>query len=424
MGFLDKNTGGYIGSPSFYNLGGIHKLDSLGICTNSLGLYLDAGQKSSYPGNGTTWYDLSGNGRHATLVNNPTYSICNSGAIELSSANEHIQVSNSGIAPTGDFTYSCWISFDSLNKFATIFENGLYSGGILIRQESNGITIYSASTLQGTFAFIPEIDKWYYLNFIRSGNTLSLYVNGSLHSSFAFSVAITYSTTLLFMGKSQHSQLDQMLMGQYAIVEIYTKALTLAEIKQNYNANKDRFRKVTNIFLNESNQGQIAISNWVAGNLTLYNMTDCGFCGDTICHGWNGAAGNYILSLSSLPTHTKIRYRIHWHMVDSLDTETSYMYMTNNSSVEENLVTFTRAYNVTTGPTYSVVASGVTTRWSGTRVYSYTPWTGTSYDGFAVIDSGWRNHTLSTCTIRHYLGADQAATDEAMYLSHAKVWIQ
>jgi hypothetical protein len=39
------------------------------IVTDGLICHLDAGNKNSYEGSGTTWTDLSGNGYNATLVN-------------------------------------------------------------------------------------------------------------------------------------------------------------------------------------------------------------------------------------------------------------------------------------------------------------------------------------------------------------------
>ena len=39
------------------------------IVEDGLMLYLDAADPKSYPGSGTSWFDLSGNGRHATLRN-------------------------------------------------------------------------------------------------------------------------------------------------------------------------------------------------------------------------------------------------------------------------------------------------------------------------------------------------------------------
>jgi hypothetical protein len=43
------------------------------IITDSLVLCLDAGNPKSYPGSGTTWTDLSGNGRNFTWVSTPTF---------------------------------------------------------------------------------------------------------------------------------------------------------------------------------------------------------------------------------------------------------------------------------------------------------------------------------------------------------------
>ena len=39
------------------------------ILTDGLALLLDSSSSRSYPGTGTTWYDLSGNDNHGTLVN-------------------------------------------------------------------------------------------------------------------------------------------------------------------------------------------------------------------------------------------------------------------------------------------------------------------------------------------------------------------
>jgi hypothetical protein len=43
------------------------------IARDGLVLHLDAANKKSYPGTGTTWKDLSGNGNHFTLFNSPVF---------------------------------------------------------------------------------------------------------------------------------------------------------------------------------------------------------------------------------------------------------------------------------------------------------------------------------------------------------------
>ena len=61
--------------------------------------------------------------------------------------------------------------------------------------------------------------------------------------------------------------------------------------------------------------------------------------------------------------------------------------------------------------------------WSGSKTYTYRPWAGGAYnaDGYIIVDSGWVDHTASTFTARHVMGADQAQADEAEYLSHVEV---
>ena len=53
------------------------------IVTDGLVLCLDAANPKSYPGSGTTWTDLSGNGNNGTLVNGASYNSVNNGVFVL-----------------------------------------------------------------------------------------------------------------------------------------------------------------------------------------------------------------------------------------------------------------------------------------------------------------------------------------------------
>jgi hypothetical protein len=53
------------------------------IVSNGLVLHLDAGNSTSYPGSGTTWFDLSGRGNNGTLVNGVGYNSGNGVMIML-----------------------------------------------------------------------------------------------------------------------------------------------------------------------------------------------------------------------------------------------------------------------------------------------------------------------------------------------------
>ena len=61
------------------------------IVTNGLVLFLDANNTNSYPGSGTSWYDLSGNGNTGTLTNGPTFSSVNGGTIVFDGIDKGLQ---------------------------------------------------------------------------------------------------------------------------------------------------------------------------------------------------------------------------------------------------------------------------------------------------------------------------------------------
>jgi hypothetical protein len=53
---------------------------------------LDAGNLKSYVGSGTTWNDLTKNGRNGTLTNGPTFSGANGGTIVFDGTNDYVAV--------------------------------------------------------------------------------------------------------------------------------------------------------------------------------------------------------------------------------------------------------------------------------------------------------------------------------------------
>jgi hypothetical protein len=60
------------------------------IVTDGLVLSLDAGDRNSYPGSGTTWRDLSGNNNSGSLVNGPTFNSANQVSILFDGVNDYV----------------------------------------------------------------------------------------------------------------------------------------------------------------------------------------------------------------------------------------------------------------------------------------------------------------------------------------------
>jgi hypothetical protein len=78
---------------SWINLNSSNSLN--GLVRNGLVLALDAGRTLSYPGSGTTWTDLSGNGNTGTLTNGPTYSSANGGSLVFDGVDDYVNLGSS-----------------------------------------------------------------------------------------------------------------------------------------------------------------------------------------------------------------------------------------------------------------------------------------------------------------------------------------
>ena len=67
------------------------------IIPDGLILHLDAANTKSYPGSGTVWKDLSGNGRDGTLIDGVGYSTDNGGTLVFDGTDDYVDCGNDNI---------------------------------------------------------------------------------------------------------------------------------------------------------------------------------------------------------------------------------------------------------------------------------------------------------------------------------------
>ena len=228
--------------------------EPLGV-TNGLVLYLDAANKRSYPGSGTTWFDRSGS-NNGTLTNGPSFNSSNFGSIVFDGSNDYVTIPFSLSFPTGSSarTLCAFFKPTSLGVGGVIFGIGGNStnggrsslwvgsdGNIGVECRNSGVFLSSLSDWGG-------LNTWNYLCAVYpSGSTtvgsFILYVNGSLKSSSAFNGATTFNTTnqSAIIATVPAAPGSNMFTGNIAQVSIYNRALTAAEIQQNFNALRGRF---------------------------------------------------------------------------------------------------------------------------------------------------------------------------------------
>ena len=262
---VSKTAYSHMMSYSSYSSGGGG--GGSGIITTNLVLHLDAGNNSSYSGSGTSWNDISGNGNNFTLLNGPTYTSDNGGAIVFDGTNDSaVSALNQSFFQfgTGDYSYGVWVKFDTLGDFKGIITSGRgteqgtndYVGSWQLDTESGAVKHKFGSTTGSnivlTSSLNPSIGTWYYIFIVndRSENELKLYVNGSLnttssHSQYgSVSVGNFSNTTSIYnifnVGRNRNQ--DSFFDGAVGQVHVYKgKALTASEVLQNYDASKSRY---------------------------------------------------------------------------------------------------------------------------------------------------------------------------------------
>ena len=226
------------------------------IVTNGLVLALDAADKNSYPGSGTTWNDLSGNSNTGTLTNGPTYNSANGGSIVFDGTNDFVSIPapTSVLSNVSQFSYSAFVQFDTKslgNAFFSYAQSGVFTTDILFGWELSTSTLIfqvnNGADGSGTYSY-NTFNTWFNISAVYNGslsgndNRLKAYINGN-------EVTLTFDYTVPATTASPGSPLCRVgtyatsyaLKGRIANTLLYNRALSATEIFQNYNAQKSRF---------------------------------------------------------------------------------------------------------------------------------------------------------------------------------------
>lgn len=219
---------------------------------------LDAANSASYSGSGSTWYDISGQGYNGT-ISGPTYSANNQGYFNFSAGN---YISLPGGLPITNLTEMTWNSVAYYSNVATAGNPGkgsLFSSGAGFTSDMlfscyRGDLFYQINDGGDGSASItlPSTDTWLNLCLVFNGNgstnadRMKLYINGVLQTlSYSYSVPATTpsATGSVEIGRYTLSTGDGDLqfVGRCSVHALYNRALTQAEVTQNFDAVKDRY---------------------------------------------------------------------------------------------------------------------------------------------------------------------------------------
>jgi hypothetical protein len=230
----------WVASSSVFNMVN----DALGgIVTNGLLINLDASQRGSYPGSGTTFYDFAGT-QNGTLINGPVFNTNNNGYLTFDGVDDAIEIYSypwthpsitvcAFIRPSTD----CPSLDNNIITIENSFEyryNNLGNGNASVWYASNPWAWYGSGTI--------PLGQWQMVTFRHNTPNLigDLWRNDSQIFSQAISGGIASRTAdIKIMGR--YCCAGSPAKGDLGTILVYNRALSNAEIAQNFNALKSKY---------------------------------------------------------------------------------------------------------------------------------------------------------------------------------------
>ena len=187
---------------------------------------------------GGGWADLIGNGNNGELVNGVRESSANGGSLVFDGTDDYV---NAPLTKSATCTFSCWARTTTLSA----------AGPMLFNAGPNGVgpdlffasgSIYwnvwdgGGNPFATTPASVTDGNYHYYVVVNDASSNTKLYYDGVLLGTAAYRTAAN-NTNLTIGGTTD----TYMWNGNISNFSIYNRALSAAEISQNFNATRGRF---------------------------------------------------------------------------------------------------------------------------------------------------------------------------------------
>ena len=254
------------------------------IINSGLKLNLDASNSSSYPGSGSTWYDLSGNGNHVTMQNSGNIAWSSTGGKYFTlTSSGYFSKTTTTTLPSGNSPYnlSVWVQLSSGWGSQGFISIGGFGGSNQSNAfRTNGTNAYSHywwdRDLTPNNGTLSPADSWFNAVAQYDGTTRSIWINGVRLASDTPS-GHNVTSSLLQIGMTNPGEY---LSGKIGQALIYNRALSSTEILQNYNAGASRFG-VSGIGSTISSN---TITTTVNANNTITLSSVAGTNAQTVCN--------------------------------------------------------------------------------------------------------------------------------------------
>ena len=225
-------------------------LDVNALVETNLRTYLVAGDTASYPGTGTTWSDLSGNGYDATLVGSTAFDVADD-SINLGSTQNttnYITIPIAALNGSSEFTIDIWLQRDAANTdLDTFFTMGSGNDALMYQRASNNQIAFENTS--ATNFSNAEFVNGTITNLVMRGvdGVVFLYKDNVLIGSGSNNTTLNGNSTLgIVLGQEMDAnngnfQNTQNFRGRYFEVKLYNRSLNTTELDANYANSKGRY---------------------------------------------------------------------------------------------------------------------------------------------------------------------------------------
>jgi len=214
------------------------------IITDSLILYLDAGNPKSYIGTGTSITDLSNGNNNSTFIGSVSFSGSNGGVFVINGLGNYINCggpNNDGL-DTDSFTIACWFKGGGYT-ICRGNDGGFGAGWSMILNSGGFSVVVNGSNYPCNFSTVINTNIWNFCVGVynRPTGVLKCYVNGILSNTTnsAANGTLRSSTRGFVIGTNAPSLSS--FSGVIGNTFAYNRVLSDAEILKCYNITKSRY---------------------------------------------------------------------------------------------------------------------------------------------------------------------------------------
>jgi hypothetical protein len=236
-------------------------------------LLLDASDAASYPGNGTTWFDLSGKGNHATLIAGATYSAGFKAMYFDGAIGRCAKGTFASSNPfNGAHSLFVWCYQTQMQNYATVVANDGGTSGVDFQLQNQaggadedssfgntwrGHTTHSATKVGLLNGATSHMNRWICISICNANYTLGSHVtsygynNGALFSDSGHITLGDYARTSGYVIGKAYSQNDGafLFIGYVGYVAVYPSQLSLEQFVSRFNATRSKFGVSSDIVL-------------------------------------------------------------------------------------------------------------------------------------------------------------------------------